>query len=64
MLQALNTFAREGLAIDDLKRKQSFRFSFRLRAFIIERIGAIAGQFGRKQKTLLDQLLEDNALLE
>lgn len=51
------------LSFDDLKRKQSVRATFKLPQEIIELLSVIAGQLGIKQKSLLDQLIEDTCLL-
>lgn len=51
------------LSFDDLKRKQSVRATFKLPHEIIELLSVIAGQLGIKQKSLLDQLIEDTCLL-
>ncbi len=51
------------LSVDDLKTKQSVRTTFKLPVEIIDLLGVIAGQIGIKQKTLLDQLSENTAIL-
>lgn len=51
------------LSFDNLRRKQSVRATFRLPQEIIELLGVIAGQLRIKQKSLLDQLIEDTSLL-
>ncbi len=47
-----------------LKKKQSVRATFRLPAEIINLLSVVASQLGLKQKSLLDQLVEDKELLE
>ena len=51
------------ISFDDLKKRQSVRATFKLPQDVIELLGVIAGQLGIKQKSLLDQLIEDTALL-
>lgn len=51
------------ISLDDLRRKQSVRATFKLPQDVIDLLGVIAGQLGIKQKSLLDQLIEDKALL-
>lgn len=51
------------LSFDGLKRKQSVRATFKLPQEVIELLGVTAGQLGIKQKSLLDQLVEDTCLL-
>ncbi|MDH3349081.1 MAG: hypothetical protein OEM02_13410 [Desulfobulbaceae bacterium] len=51
------------LTVDDLKRKQSVRATFRLPHQVIELLSVIAGQLGIKQKSLFDQLIEDSKIL-
>ncbi len=51
------------ISLDDLRRKQSVRATFKLPQDVIDLLGLIAGQLGIKQKSLLDQLIEDKALL-
>jgi len=52
------------LTIDDLLRRQSVRATFRLPEEVIDLLGVLAGQLGIKQKSLLDQLVEDRAALQ
>jgi len=52
------------ISFDDLKRKQSVRATFKLPLEVIDLLGVIAGQLGIKQKSLLDQLIEDSSLLD
>lgn len=47
-----------------LKKKQSVRATFRLPDEIINLLSVVASQLGLKQKSLLDQLVEDKDLLE
>ena len=47
-----------------LKKKQSVRATFRLSEEIINLLAVVAAQLGLKQKTLLDQLVEDKDLLK
>ena len=51
------------LTVDDLRRKQSVRATFRLPQHVIELLSVIAGQLGIKQKSLFDQLIEDSSIL-
>ena len=51
------------ISFDDLRKKQSVRATFKLPQDVIDLLGVIAGQLGIKQKSLLDQLIEDKALL-
>ncbi len=46
-----------------LRGRQSVRTTFRLSEDLIALIGVVAGQFGLKQKSLFDQLIEDTAVL-
>ena len=52
------------LTLDDLKRKQSVRATFRLPHQVIELLSVIAAQLGIKQKSLFDQLIEDSSVLD
>jgi hypothetical protein len=47
-----------------LRGRQSVRTTFRLPVHLIELLGIIAGQFGVKQKSLFDQMVEDDAALD
>lgn len=47
-----------------LRGRQSVRTTFRLPVHLIELLGIMAGQFGVKQKSLFDQMLEDNQILD
>ena len=47
-----------------LKKKQSVRATFRLPDEIINLLSVVASQLGLKQKSLLDQLVEDQGQLE
>ncbi len=51
------------LTVDDLTGKQSVRATFKLPHQVIELLSVIAGQLGIKQKSLFDQLVENDALL-
>lgn len=51
------------LTVNDLKKKQSVRATFRLPQHVIELLSVIAGQLGIKQKSLFDQLVEDPFVL-
>ncbi|GAB6192618.1 hypothetical protein [Desulfocastanea catecholica] len=51
------------ISFDELRKKQSVRATFKLPQEIIDLLGVIAGQLGIKQKSLLDQLVEDTSLL-
>lgn len=51
------------ISFDELRKKQSVRATFKLPEEIIDLLGVIAGQLGIKQKSLLDQLVEDTSLL-
>jgi len=46
-----------------LRGRQSVRTTFRLPVHLIELLGAVAGLFGVKQKSLFDQLVEDSEVL-
>ena len=58
-----NDIGQLRLTVDDLKRKQSVRATFRLPHQVIELLSVIAGQMGIKQKSLFDQLIEDSSVL-
>jgi len=51
------------ISFDELREKQSVRATFKLPQEVIDLLGVIAGQLGIKQKSLLDQLIEDTSLL-
>jgi len=51
------------ISFDDLRSRQSVRATFKLPQESIDLLGVIAGQLGIKQKSLLDQLVEDTSLL-
>jgi hypothetical protein len=51
------------ISFDELRKKQSVRATFKLPGEIIDLLGVIAGQLGIKQKSLLDQLVEDTSVL-
>lgn len=51
------------ISFDELRKKQSVRATFKLPQEIIDLLGVIAGQLRIKQKSLLDQLVEDTSLL-
>jgi hypothetical protein len=48
---------------EGLRGRQSVRATFRLSEDLIALMGIVAGQFGLKQKSLFDQLIEDTAVL-
>jgi hypothetical protein len=52
------------LTSTSLKKKQSVRATFRLPGEIIKLLSVVASQLGLKQKSLLDQLVEDKELLD
>lgn len=52
------------LTATGLKEKQSVRATFRLPDAIIHLLSVVAAQLGLKQKSLLDQLVEDKELLK
>jgi len=52
------------ISLDELRKKQSVRATFKLPREAIELLGIIAGQLGIKQKSLLDKLVEDPTLLD
>ncbi len=58
--------ARAGVEISEarLRGRQSVRTTFRLPVHLIEVLGIIACQFGVKQKSLFDQMIEDDAALD
>ncbi len=51
------------ISFDELRKKQSVRATFKLSQETIDLLGMIAAQLGIKQKSLLDQLMEDTSLL-
>ncbi len=51
------------LTVDDLKKKQSVRATFRLSPHVIKLLSVTACQLGIKQKSLFDQLIEDSGVL-
>jgi hypothetical protein len=51
------------ISFDELKKRQSVRATFKISQESIDLLGVIAGQLGIKQKSLLDQLMEDTLLL-
>ena len=57
--------ARVGGEISEarLRGRQSVRTTFRLPIHLIELLGIVAGQFGVKQKSLFDQMIEDGATI-
>jgi hypothetical protein len=63
-----NTVSDQGmsdmLTSTSLKKKQSVRATFRLPDEIINLLSIVASQLGLKQKSLLDQLVEDKDLLD
>ncbi|PIE58135.1 MAG: hypothetical protein CSA33_04270 [Desulfobulbus propionicus] len=52
------------LTADQLKGKQSVRATFRLSEEVIRLLSLTAAQLGIKQKTLFDQLIEDQKVLD
>ena len=52
------------LTVDDLTGKQSVRATFKLPQQVIDLLTVIAGQLGIKQKSLFDQLVENESILE
>ena len=52
------------LTVDDLTGKQSVRATFKLPQQVIDLLTVIAGQIGIKQKSLFDQLVENELILE
>ncbi len=52
-----------GISEAKLRGRQSVRTTFRLPVHLIELLSIIAGQFGVKQKSLFDQLVEDGDVL-
>ena len=52
------------LTADDLTGKQSVRSTFKLPRQAIDLLTVIAGQLGIKQKSLFDQLVENDSVLE
>ena len=52
------------LTADDLTGKQSVRATFKLPRQAIDLLTVIAGQLGIKQKSLFDQLVENDSVLE
>lgn len=58
-----NLYMREKLSLEGLQGRQSVRATFQLPHKMIDLLGAVASQFGVKQKSLLDSLLEDRQTL-
>ena len=54
---------QSGLSLKGLQGRQSVRATFQLPENAIELLGLVASQFGVKQKSLLDQLVEDVTML-
>jgi hypothetical protein len=54
----------DGLSADGLKGRQSVRATFKLPSRMIELLSVAANQLGLKQKSLFDQLVEDQKVLE
>jgi hypothetical protein len=54
---------QSGLSLKGLQGRQSVRATFQLPENAIELLGLVAAQFGVKQKSLLDQLVEDVTVL-
>lgn len=52
------------LTVEDLKKRQSVRATFKLSQEVVDLLGIIAGQLGIKQKSLLDHLIEDPSQLD
>lgn len=52
------------LSIDSLRGKQSVRVTFKLAPETIDMLAIMASQLGIKQKTLFDQLIEQQEILE
>lgn len=50
---------KESLTIDELRGKQSVRTTFKLPKQLIDVLGIAASQLGIKQKSLLDQLIDE-----
>lgn len=59
----LSDLGQSNISFDELRMKQSVRTTFRLPKEIINLLGLIASQLGIKQKSLLDQLIEDASML-
>ncbi|MBU1564848.1 MAG: hypothetical protein KJ630_04370 [Proteobacteria bacterium] len=53
-----------GISEAKLRGRQSVRTTFRLPVHLIELLGIIAGQFGVKQKSLFDQMIESDDVLD
>jgi hypothetical protein len=64
-MQKLNSQnqSETGISEASLRGRQSVRTTFRLPVYLIELLGIVACQFGLKQKSLFDQLIEDNGVL-
>lgn len=64
-IQNNNAAEHHDIAISEarLRDSQSVRTTFRLPVHLIELLGIVAGQFGVKQKSLFDQLIEDRDVL-
>ncbi len=52
-----------GLSLEELQGRQSVRATFRLPVDLIELFILLASQFGLKQKSLFDQLVDDHSIL-
>ena len=65
IMQKLNSQnqSETGISEASLRGRQSVRTTFRLPVYLIELLGIVACQFGLKQKSLFDQLIEDNGVL-
>lgn len=59
----MSAFHHAKITFEDLKKRQSVRTTFKLPQEVIDLLGVMAGQLGIKQKSILDQLTEDTALL-
>lgn len=57
------TYERVDTLESRLRGDQSVRVTFRLPSELVEILGHLAGQFGVKRKSLFDQLVEDDAML-
>ena len=64
-IQYKDSTDRPGIEISEarLRGRQSVRTTFRLPVHLIELLGIMAGQFGVKQKSLFDQMIEDKEVL-
>ena len=59
----LDDLLGDRLSLEGLQGRQSVRATFQLPLRMIDLLGAVASQFGVKQKSLLDSLFEDRQVV-